>query len=209
MRLVRPFVALMLLATSGSALAEAGKFSIGVWGSVVAKVESTTVDANNGVNIDFASGWGSALSLGYGFTRVIEGEIGIADLRSTGRLDVYGTKALDLGKLEMRPVSAMLKVHPLCPGLIDIWVGAGGAWVWISDLESADLSTAGIGRVTVKSRAAFVAGLGADFQIAPHLWLGVEGRYLALKVDSHGVSGTNQEVTLNPIVVSAGFRLNL
>jgi outer membrane protein W len=109
----------------------------------------------------------------------------------------------------MRPVSAMLKVHPLCPGLVDIWVGAGGAWVWISDLSSADLSTAGIGRVTVKSRAAFVAALGADFQIAPHIRLGLEGRYLPLKADSHGVSGLNQELTLNPIVVSAGFRLSL
>ena len=209
MRLVRPFVGLMLLVASGSALAEAGKFSIGVWGSVVAKVESTTVDAQNGVNVDFASGWGEALTLGYGFSRVIEGEVAISDLRSTGRFDVYGTKAVDLGKLEMRPVSAMLKVHPLCPGLVDIWVGAGGAWVWISDLDSADLSTAGIGRVTVKSRAAFVAALGADFQIAPHVRLGLEGRYLPLKADSHGVSGTNQELTLNPIVVSAGFRFSL
>ena len=95
------------------------------------------------------------------------------------------------------------------PGPVDLWLGAGGAWVWISDLESADLSASGIGRVEVKSRAAFVAGLGADFRIAPNVWLGVEGRYLPLKPDSHGASGTNQELKLNPVIVSAGFRLSL
>ena len=209
MRTVRPLVALMLLVASGSAFAEAGKVSIGVRGSFVAMNGSTTVDANNGVKIDFASGWGGGLSLGYGFTDLIEGEVAASYLRSKGELDVYGTKALDLGKLEMRPVSAMLKIHPLCPGPVDLWLGAGGAWVWISDLESADLSASGIGRVEVKSRAAFVAGLGADFRIAPNVWLGVEGRYLPLKPDSHGASGTNQELKLNPVIVSAGFRLSL
>ena len=209
MRMVRPLVALMLLVASGSAFAEAGKVSIGVRGSFVAMNGSTTVDANNGVKIDFASGWGAGLSLGYGFTDLIEGEVAASYLRSKGELDVYGTKALDLGKLEMRPVSAMLKIHPLCPGPVDLWLGAGGAWVWISDLESADLSASGIGRVEVKSRAAFVAGLGADFRIAPNVWLGVEGRYLPLKPDSHGASGTNQELKLNPVIVSAGFRLSL
>jgi outer membrane protein W len=209
MRLVRPFVGLMLLVASGSALAEAGKFSIGARGSFVSMNGSTTVDANYGVKIDFASGWGAALGVGYGFSDLVEGEVAVSYLRSKGELDIYGAKALDLGKLEMIPVSAMVKVHPLCPGSVDLWLGAGGAWVWISDLESSDLLASGIGRVEVKSRAAFLAGLGADFRIAPNVWLSVEGRYLPLKPDSHGASGTNQELKLNPVIVSAGFRLSL
>ncbi len=208
MRLVRPLVGLVLLAASGSVLAEEGKLSIGLWGSVVARVESTTVDATNGVSVNFGSGWGEGLTLGYGFSRVIEAELGISELRSTGNLAVYGTKAVDLGTLKLRPISAMVKVHPFCPGPVDIWIGAGGAWVWTGDLTSADLSTAGIGRVTVKSRAAFLAGLGADFRIVPHVWLGIQGSYFLLKPDSYGATGAVQPLTLNPTVVSAGFRIN-
>jgi len=197
------------LVASGSASAEAGKFSIGARGSFVAMNGSTTVDPGNGVKIDFASGWGAALGVGYGFTDLIEGEVAVSYLRSKGELDVYGVKALDLGKLEMIPVSAMVKVHPLCPGPVDLWLGAGGARVWIRDLESSDLLASGLGRVEVKSRTAFVAGLGVDFRIAPRVWLGVEGRYLPLKADSHGAAGTNQELKLNPVVVSADFRFTL
>jgi len=209
MRLARPFVGFLLVVVSGSVLAEKGKVSIAARGSLVAMNGSTTVDADNGVKINFDSGWGAAVGVGYGFTDRIEGEVAVSYLRSKGALDIFGAKALDLGKLEMIPVSAMVKVHPLCPGPIDLWLGAGGAWVWISDLDSPDLSASGLGRVEVKSRAAFVAGLGLDVRIAPRVWFGVEGRYLPLKVDSHGASGTNQELKLNPVVVSAGFRFTL
>jgi outer membrane protein W len=199
----------MLTVASGSAFAEAGKFSIAARGSFVSMNGSTTVDENFGVKIDFASGWGAGLGVGYAFTDRIEVEGSVSYLKSKGELDVYSTKAVDLGKLEMIPTTAMLKFHLLCPGPVDLWLGAGGGWVWISDLDSSELQSSDLGRITVKSKGAFVAGLGADFRIAPNFWLGLDGRYLPLKVDSNGTSGTNQELKLNPVVISANFRFTL
>ncbi len=209
MKLARPLLVLWLLVASGSALAQAGKLSIGVWGSGVLMNGTTTVDSANGVDVKFDSGWGVGGTLGYGFTNLLEGEVSVFNLWSKGALDVYGQKAIDLGSLEMRPVSLLLKIHPLHPGFLDVWAGVGGAWVWMGNLSSDDLTASGIGAITVKSKGAFEAALGVDLTLLGLLSFGVDGRYLPLKVDSYGASGSTQTLKLNPVILSAGFRLKL
>ena len=84
---------------------------------------------------------------------------------------------------------------------------AGGSYTIFKNLSSADLNTAGLGTIEVKNRAAFLVNPGVDVRLTSRVGFLVDGRYTFLRPTSRGASGADQELTLDPLEIAAGFRI--
>ncbi|HEV8267857.1 MAG TPA: OmpW family outer membrane protein [Thermoanaerobaculia bacterium] len=206
MKAWKAIVPLLVLLVSTSAWADGHTIEVTGWGSYV----THTGDVDTGgspLTIDFDSGGGAGLSIDCRFHRLLTFEVAAFFLRTRGELDFGGVKAGDLGYLDMVPLQALIQIHPAGDGPVDPYFGVGGAYVIFQNLHNVDLDRAGIGVVSIDNRFALVANAGLAFRITPHVSIALDGRYMPLKADSTSAAGGSQELKLNPLVASAGFRV--
>ena len=207
MKFVMAGLGLAALVSASALLAQpASRFTLSATGSFV-DTKTTAVDETNGVDIKFKNGCGARLAGTFYVTPDLGVEAGASYQRITGNLRVQGTDAIDLGPLEMIPLSLVVQYHLMRGRTVDPWVGAGGSYTIFKNLSSADLNTAGLGTIEVKDRAAFLVNAGVDVRLTSSVGFLVDGRYTFLRPTSRGASGADQELTLDPLEIAAGFRI--
>jgi outer membrane protein len=186
----------------------ASPFTLSATGSFVDITKTTAVDEAAGVDIKFRNGRGARLAGTFYVTHELGVEAGASIQRATGSLRIQGTDAVDLGSLEMIPLSLVVQYHLMRGRAVDPWVGAGGSYTIFKNLSSADLDTGGFGTIEVKDRAAFLVNAGVDVRLTSSVGFLVDGRYTFLKPTSRGASGVDQQLTLDPLEIAAGFRIS-
>ncbi len=208
MRLRTTFLSLLALAALGLSTPAAAQFpsEISFLGTLPTTKDDTEVNLATSLKFDSGRGGGVALGGRFGFVGV---ELSAFYLRFDGMTRVNGTDVLDLGALDLVPISVVASFHPLKESIVDPWIGVGGAYVIGRDLMSDDLDTAGIGDVELKSKAALVANIGVAVKFSSKVAIVVDGRYIPLEMDSTPVNGgVTQKLELNPLLLSAGLRVS-
>ena len=117
-----------------------------------------------------------------------------------------------VGTVRTTPLAAILQWHPLGPGRIDPYVGAGAAWVLVSnaDLLPVISEVTNIVAVLFDDRVAFVAEAGARLNVLGGLGVLVDVRYMPLSFDatvqlSTAEFGVPIEVEANPFLFGFGL----
>lgn len=201
-------MALLLLLAGVPLLAQddAGRAKqLTVWAS---QAEFDTTELPDGFGTDFESQFSYGASVNMYLTRHFSAEVSVFSLRSDASLPLDGGTPLDLGKLELLPVMVGAQFHVLGESRFDPYIGAGAAYVMADDLFSADLEAVGIGALRLEDKVTYYLNAGLGVQLTRGLALVADGRYIAYETGSRSaVTGVNQDLELNPMVLSAGLRL--
>lgn len=177
--------------------------SVTVW---VSSQQNDSGTSSDDARIDNGSGFG--LSLARHFTPRLSGELAVFRTSSTTRLlDGFGD-FVDIGDLEMMPVTAMLRWHFRSGQPLGMYVGAGIAHVMVDDIESALLRANGIDSIEVGDETTGIVGVGVTYDFSDRWGIAADARYMPLSL-SGGPAGTEElvEADLDPLILSAGVRL--
>jgi outer membrane protein W len=197
-------LALGLALLSGRAAAQV-KTEVGVFGTWIHSTSRTVTNSAFDIAVEFEDGGGGGFLVDVRPWRLVSFEVSGLYTRQSGAITASGSTLVAAGHLEAMPVVLEAKFHPLGDGVFDLYFGGGGTYVWFHDLSDAALDAAGIGTVTVKGKAGLVAAAGFRLAFAKSASFFIDGKYLAVKPESQGVSGSTVDLNWNPLLVSAGF----
>ncbi len=178
---------------------------VGVFGTWIHSTSRTVTDSTYDVAVEFEDGAGGGVSLDVRPWKIASFEISGSFTRQSAAITAGGTVLVPAGRLDATPVILVAKFHVLGDGMFDLWVGGGESYVFFQNLHDPGLDAAGIGVVNVKNKAGLVAAAGFRLAFSPHASFLVDGKYLAVKPESQGVSGSTVDLNWNPLLVSAGF----
>lgn len=109
------------------------------------------------------------------------------------------------------PVTAVLQYHFSPDAAWDVYLGGGGAWVLVDDVEGdvGEIEEEDIERIEFDDDAGFVANLGVNIAITDTILLNIDAKYVPLKSPSTIVFGSGQsqagrDISFNPLIVSVG-----
>lgn len=201
-------VAALLLFAGAPLMAQDRNAQFTVWYSQ-ADIQGENDFGGNGFETDFDDGSGYGISGNWFFNPHISFEGSVFALRSDATLLFDGgTPVADLGKLNLTAFTAGAQFHVLGQRRIDPYIGAGGAYVISDDFYTADLDSAGVGRIELESQFAYYLNAGLGFQITEGFGVVIDARYIPYETDSRSaVTGVEQELEISPRIYSAGVRL--
>jgi outer membrane protein W len=198
--------ALLLLLGTASAEAQNRNIGLTVFGSQVDMQGET--DFGDGFVSEFDDGTGFGAAANFPLGRFFSIEAAVFSVRADTGLVFEGDAAVDLGTMNLTPVSLGVQFHPLAQSRFDPYVGAGVAYVLGDDLTSADLDAGGIGRIEVESAAGYVINAGIAFQITDGFGIVIDGRQVQYEPSTRSsVTGVERDLEVTPRILSAGLRL--
>lgn len=171
-----------------------------------------STNPNQGFNINFDGSLGYGLGANVFFGNSLSAEFTIASVKPETRFIGRG-RVVTAGnpELEMIPITGVLQWHFAPNGFIDPYVGAGVAYILFDDLDNAsDLGNLGTSRINFKDDAGLAINAGLGIRITPRFAITVDGKYIPLKSSATAVfatGSTQQDVDINPVMVSAGLTL--
>lgn len=196
---------LLVAALAVPAFAQDSPVDFTIWGSWVDMQGSN--DFGNGFETDFESGSGFGLSTNIFLTDRFSTEVAIFALRSDAALTLDGGFPLDLGRVDLLPVTVGVQFHPAGTSRFDPYLGAGVAYVMTDDLQSTDLDNVGLGTIEIDDEVTWMANAGLGIQFTDSFGIALDARYLPVKPASKSkLGGAEQDLELTPLVVSAGLR---
>lgn len=155
---------------------------------------------------DDAEGFGVSANAFFGSHFSVEGAV--FNLRSDTSLMFDDTIGIDLGTMNLTPITLGVQFHLLGDSRFDPYVGAGGAYVIGDDLLSQDTEAAGLGRIELENQATYYLNAGLAFQITEGFGLIIDGRQIQYEPSSRSsVTGIEQDMEITPRILSAGVRL--
>jgi outer membrane protein W len=162
-------------------------------------------DEDAEVRFDNGSGYG--VSVSRAFTRRLSGELALFRTSSSAEIR-EGTQRLDLGDIELTPITAMLRYHVAHGARAGAYVGAGLAHVMADDLDTADLRALGIAPVRLDSETAAVIGAGVTIDLNARWGLAVDARYIPLELSGRAAGDSDRlSVDMDPLLISGGVRV--
>ncbi|MHB0968386.1 MAG: OmpW/AlkL family protein [Thermoanaerobaculia bacterium] len=196
---------LLVAALAAPAFAQDSPVDFTIWGSWVDMQGSN--DLGNGFETDLESGSGFGVSTNIFLTDRLSTEIAIFALRSDAALTLDGAFPIDLGRVDLLPVSVGVQFHPAGTSRFDPYIGAGVAYVMADDLESTDLDNVGIGTIEIDDEVTWMANAGLGFLFTDSFGVALDARYMPFEPASKSsLTGGKQDLELTPLVVSAGLR---
>ncbi len=207
-------LAVVLTSLAIPAFAQTRSVDIIARGSYVDPNGEGTLDRNNlsDLDIDFDSEIGVGLGLNVFLSNRISAEFAASvvepevALRSNNPL----IPALSGGALEMIPITGTLQFHFAPDARFSPYIGAGVAYVLFDELnDSSDLDSVKINAIDFDDDAGFVANAGFNFDITPRFALNFDAKYVPVNSAATAVfasgPGTNFEIEINPLILSAGL----
>ena len=165
-------------------------------------VSTTSSDASE-VKFDNAS----AVGLAYNrfWTPRFSTELSYMRSSHDGSLRFGGDPFLDLGSLDLTTVAGIAQFHFVRSQTWDAYAGAGVAVISAGDLSSKDLTTAGLGSISVDTVTTWIANAGAAYGLSHGIAIGIDGRYARYRPDSTS-KGTQVPLKLDPLTVALAFK---
>ena len=157
---------------------------------------------------EFEDGWGMGLSVNRYVAPMFSVEGSLFYLRNDASLVLPGSDlGIDLGGLNLMPISLGVQFHPFRRTFIDPYVGAGGSYVITRDLSSRDLVNAGVGTVELENVFTYYVNAGVGVQLGSALAVVLDGRYVPYETSSRSVvTGVEQDLDLTAQILSLGLR---
>jgi len=175
---------------------------VGLWYSTARLEQSSNTDGR--LSFDDATGYG--VSFNHFWTGPLSTELSAYWLRAQGGIDVAGSRVLDVGKLELKPITANVQWHFARASMLSPYVGGGLAYVTAGDLSSGDLDLVGIGTVKIDKKLTWDANAGINIGLGRMFAIGVDAKYIKYEPDSKA-AGNTEKLKFNPLALSAGVKL--
>jgi outer membrane protein W len=207
MRSLRTFYLLLSLVSATLAAQGNAGVDIGVWASKVNLAGGETPKEDSRIELADASGFGVSVRFDRGGR--LSTELAVFSFSSEARLTSEPSDPAfsELGSLRVTPVTATIQFHPGQWRLLRPFVGGGVAYVLSGELAGRDSASAENRRIEVDDELTWVASAGVDFSVNPALGVGLDARYIPLKVGfrTRGAAEDGQ-LRLSPWIVSVGAR---
>ena len=202
---MKKFVLLvMALLVAAPLVAQERRTTVTVWASQV-EMDGEN-DLGNGFTTDLEDGNALGASVNFFVARMFSVEASVFGIKSDAALAFEGT-SLDLGSVDLVPVTLGVQLHPFGSSRFDPYVGAGGAYVMADDLNSNDLDTLGLGRIELENELTYYLNAGIGFQFTDGFGLVIDGRYIPYETGSRSsATGGEQDLEFGPRILSAGLR---
>jgi len=155
---------------------------------------------------EFESGSGYGASISRMFGARVSGELSIFRTASGGTLRANNSTLADLGDVELTPIMAMARYHFRPDAPLDVYLGAGAAYVMNGDLDSADLRADGLAPLDLEEETAVVFGGGITWAFSDRLGATLDARFLPLTLRANA-NGQSADAGIDPLIVSAGLRI--
>ena len=195
---------MMALLVAAPLFAQERRSTVTVWASQVDMEGENAFDG--GFETDFDDGNALGASMNFFVARMFSVEASVFGIKSDAALGFEGT-ALDLGSVDLVPITLGVQLHPFGSSRFDPYVGAGGAYVMADDLNSNDLDTLGLGRIELENELTYYLNAGVGFQITEGFGLVIDGRYIPYETSSRSSrTGGEQDLEFAPRILSAGLR---
>lgn len=162
------------------------------------------------LEIDNETGYGAAINLylSNNFSVEVGGWIFEPDAIVTRTGDI---SAALLTPQTIVPITAVLQYHFSPDGAWDVYVGAGGAWILIDDIEGNvdEIEQSDIERIEFDDDAGLVVNLGLNIALTDTILINLDARYVPLEsastvVFGSGESSSGADISFNPLIISAG-----
>ena len=207
MRTLRFAAVLALLVLAGAAEAQRAPFELTAWGTFT-HFSGTTATDSFGTQVRLGDSFRPGVSFNVPVGSLLSVEAGAFFLKSRGALTYRGQEIASMGSATITPLTLLVQFHPARRGPVDPYVGVGGAYTVFGTFDGADLSTLGVGPVSVADTFSFAACAGVRFALSDAVGLTIDARYLHLRPDSTAATtGGKLELDLRPILASAGLSL--
>ena len=165
-------------------------------------------DFGDGFTTDFDDGTAYGASANMFFGRYLSVEAAVFTVRTESTLVFEDAAILNLGNMNITPISLGAQFHILGKSRFDPYVGAGVAYVLGDDLLTQDTEAAGIGRIEVEGGAGYYINAGIGVQISEGFGVVLDARQIQYEPGSRSsVTGVEQDLELTPRILSAGLRL--
>lgn len=164
-------------------------------------------DLGDGFEADFDDGNALGASVSFGLNRWLSVEGSAFAMRSDAVLGFEGAK-LDLGSIDLVPFTAGAQLHLLGGSRFDPYIGAGAAYVVADDLNSDELDILGLGRIELDNELTYYVNAGIGVRIAGGFGIVADARQIQYEPSTRSTAtGVEQDLELNPRLVSLGLRL--
>ena len=201
----RAVLLLFCAAMAGFPLYAQTRVDIGVWAVSPHIQGDNVIDDVNDIEIDFDEDVGYGVTGDVWWTDRWSTEVGIYGFNARGTQRIgFLDETLDLGDLDVQPVTATLRFH-LGGDRFDFYLGAGGAYVLFQDLTSDELRLVGTERVEIDDETTWLADAGLTFQISENFALGLDAKWISLEVDTVSDAGEELTLDLDPLLISGGI----
>lgn len=185
------------------------------WMTTEASQDLEGTSSNNPVTleVDDERGYGAAINvyLTRNFSAEIGGWIMEPDAIVTQSGDI---SAALLGSHRIIPITAVLQYHFSPDGAWDFYLGAGGAWVLIDDIEGDDddVESEDIERIEFDDDVGLAVNLGVNIALTDTILLNIDAKYVPLEAASTVVFGSGEarpgrDISFNPLIISVGASL--
>jgi outer membrane protein len=176
--------------------------------------DGTIEDANDfddlDVEFDSEQGFGVAVNVFWSNRISTEFAASVVEPDVAFRSDSPLIGAFSGGSLEMIPITATLQFHLAPDSRIDPYIGVGAAYVLFDELdERGDLDDVDIESIDFDDDVGLVVNAGVSFDITPSLAIYLDGKYVpvssAATARFASGPGTESEIDINPLMLSAGL----
>lgn len=198
---------MMLLVVGALAGSAQTPVDVAVFGSWIDVQGENTFEDEFGLTTDFDSGDGFGVAVNWFWTDRLSTELSASALRTRAGLALDGERVVDLGSMDLTPISLTLQFHLAPRSALDPYLGVGAAWVLADDLESQDLRELGLDRIEIDDELTYVLNAGVGVRLTRSFGLYLDGKYFALEPATRAPGEEEVDLEINPLVVSAGVRL--
>jgi outer membrane protein W len=176
---------------------------LGLWVATSQVGDTDEIEAS----IEFDNGLGFGVSLNQ-YWGNLSGELSATALSQEGRITSEALADIDIGDLDIIPITATLQFHFARRSAFSPYIGGGVAYILADDLQSEDLDVFEIGPVEVQDEFTWALQAGADINLSSRFAIGLDVKYIAYTPESAAEGEQDPiDLDLNPLIYSAGIKL--
>ena len=203
-RIYRLLFVLFIAAGASRMSAQTASNEVGIWVVSPQLSETTLLDTEEDVRLDFDEDIGFGASFNHFWTDSISTDFTLHNFSSDMTVHVDDEPTATIGEISVLTFTAMPQFHFNRAGKFSVYVGAGGAWVSgefepNEDLDNDDES------IDLESELTWAAGVGADYRITDSISIGGDVKYISWDAIAEGQED-GEALELDPLTFSAGLK---
>ncbi len=173
--------------------------------------EGTFDSPTDEIDVDLGDEMGYGASVNIFFTDRISTELSVSQVDSSFGLNAR-RRAVNVsdGEFNMIPITGVVQFHFAPDGVIDPYIGAGGAYIVFGDVTGDNAGNLAIDDID-SDDLGLVLNAGVGVRLGQRFGLFGDVKYIPVGSAARGVlndaAGTETDIEISPIIVSAGIQI--
>jgi outer membrane protein len=133
-------------------------------------------------------------------------EVGATALSQSGEISNDALDDIEIGDLDIIPITATLQFHFLKESAFSPYIGGGVAYILADDLDSGDLIE--VGPIEIEDEFTWALQAGANINLSRSFAIGLDAKYISYTPGAAPEENREDEIDLdlNPLIFSAGVK---